>query len=66
MSTDVVDTTIARQELERAVARLLGGIRDADAMQKACERMDAMREELRERVGTIEVAVDLIRDARNQ
>jgi hypothetical protein len=54
------------RELEEAVARLVAGVHDTEAIRKACERMDAMREELRQRVGTIEVAVDLIRDARNQ
>ena len=29
------------------------------------ERMDPMRAELRKRIGTVEIAVDLIRDARN-
>ena len=52
-------------ELERVVDRLLNGVRDPDAMKKACERMDRMREEMRQRVGEVEVAVDLIREARD-
>ena len=39
---------------------------DFEAMRKAAERMDQMRERLKERIGTVEVAADLIRDARNQ
>ncbi|HVC97063.1 MAG TPA: hypothetical protein VND64_25515 [Pirellulales bacterium] len=66
MSTDTVTTAEAKKELEEAIDRLVKGIRDPEAVRKACERMDQMREELRERIGTVEVAVDLIRDARDQ
>jgi hypothetical protein len=52
-------------ELEEAVDRLVNGIRDPGAMQNACDRMDRMREEMKQRVGEIEVAVDLIREARD-
>lgn len=41
------------------------GIRDPEAIRKACEEMDRMREELRKRIGTVSVAVDFVRDARN-
>lgn len=40
--------------------------RDPETMRKAREEMNRMREELRKRIGTVEVAVDLIREARNQ
>jgi hypothetical protein len=53
-------------ELQAAVDRLVKGIRDPDAMNRACERMDRMREEMRQRVGEVEVAVDLIREAREE
>lgn len=53
-------------ELELAVDRLVKGIRDPEAMNRACERMDRMREEMKQRVGEIEVAVDLIREAREE
>ena len=56
----------AYHELQKAVDRLIQGKRDPEAMAKACERMDRMREELRTRIGTVELAVELIRDARNQ
>ena len=51
-------------QLEEAARRAASGVRDAEAMQKACERMDRMREENRKRFGVQNVAVDLIRDAR--
>lgn len=65
MSSETNDAAWARRELEESVRRLLAGVRDPEAMRKAAERMDQMRERLQERIGTVEVAVDLIRDARN-
>ena len=59
-------TIDALTELQRAIERLLSGQHDPEAMRKACERMDAMREELRGRIGTVDIAVDLIREARDQ
>jgi len=51
-------------ELQEAANRAASGVRDAEAMRKACERMDRMREENRERFGVQDIAVELIRDAR--
>ena len=39
---------------------------DRDTMRKACDEMDRLREETRERVGVVDVAVELVRDARDQ
>jgi hypothetical protein len=64
MTTETVPT--AKQELDQAIARLLNGVRDPDAGRKAREEMDRMREETRKRIGTVEVAVDLVRDARDR
>lgn len=66
MSTAIVSTTDAKRELEAVIAQLVTGNRDPHLMQRSRERMDQMREELRQRIGTVEVAVELIRDARNQ
>ena len=52
-------------ELQEAVDRLVKRIRDPEAMRKACQRMDRMREEMRKRVGEVEVAVSLIRESRD-
>lgn len=67
MSTAATPDTTAEafEELQATIVRLVQGRRDPEAMRKACERMDRMREELRARIGTVELAVDLIRDARN-
>jgi len=57
----------AQRELEAAIAQasLPMHQRDQEAVRKACERMDRMREELRSRIGTVDLAVELIREARN-
>jgi hypothetical protein len=57
------EIAIANQRLKEAIDRLIKGERDPQAMRKACEEMDAAREELQKRIGIVEVAVDLIRDA---
>jgi len=64
MTTETVPT--AKQELDQAIARLMNGVRDPEAGRKAREEMDRMREETRKRIGTVEVAVDLVRDARDR
>lgn len=65
MNTATPSTTDVKQELDETIARLMQGIRDPEAAKQARQRMDRMREELRQRIGTVEVAVELIRDARN-
>ena len=64
MTTETLPT--AKQELDQAIARLLTGVRDPEAGRKAREDMDRMREETQKHIGTVEVAVDLVRDARDQ
>jgi hypothetical protein len=53
-------------ELQSAVDRVLKGLRDPEAMRRAAERMDRMREEMRQRVGNVDLAVPLIRETRNE
>ena len=62
MTTAISSDAMIR--LQETIDRLIRGVRDPEAMRKACEEMDAAREELRRRIGTVDVAVDLIRDAR--
>lgn len=50
------------KDLDEALAREP----DREAMRKACDEMDRLREETRERVGVVDVAVELVRDARDQ
>ena len=53
-------------ELRAATERATRGLHDPDIMRRACERMDQMREELWQRVGDLDVAVDLIREGRDE
>jgi antirestriction protein ArdC len=53
-------------ELHEAAERAGKKVRDRDAMRRACIQLDVAREELRKRVGTLNVAVDLIRSGRDQ
>jgi hypothetical protein len=62
-----IDTTAdlvyeLQQTLERASTR----IRDPLEMRQARAEMNRLRDELRQRIGVVDAAVDLIRDARNQ
>ena len=62
MSTDKSELA----ELQAAVERGIAGVRDLEDMRKACEEMDAARQELQQRIGTVSVAVQLLREARDE
>jgi hypothetical protein len=49
-----------------AIDRVLKGARDPEAMRLAAERMDRMREEMRQRVGNVDLAIPLIRETRDE
>ena len=69
MSTATEHTPVSEQtawQIALAQAVLPMSERDPELVRKACERMDEMREELRERIGTIDVAVELIREFRDR
>lgn len=53
-------------EMQERAERAAGGLRDPEDARRACERMDRMREELRQRIGETDIAVELIREARSQ
>jgi hypothetical protein len=53
-------------ELEATIDRAMRGIQDPEKIRQAAERMDRMREEMRQRVGVGEWAVQLIREARDE
>jgi hypothetical protein len=52
-------------ELQEAIARAMKGSRDAQAMRKACERMDRTRGEIYRRNGLLDFAVPTIRALRD-
>lgn len=53
-------------ELEEAARLALSGVRDPEAMRRACERMDRMREEVRKEHGVLDIGVPAIRKLRDQ
>jgi len=53
-------------ELRAATDRAARGVRDPEIMRRAAERMDRMREDLRRRIGDLDVAVDLVREGRDE
>ncbi len=53
-------------QLQEALANLAGGIRDPEKARQACEHMDRAREENRKLFGEQDIAVELIRQTRNQ
>jgi hypothetical protein len=65
MSTEILGCSDTKKELEEVIERLTSGSRDPKMIQRSRERMDRLREDLRQRIGTVEVAVELVRGARN-
>src|SRR3954464_10241253 len=53
-------------EYEAAIERAMNRVRDPAAMERAAREMDEGREEIRSRLGEIEMAVELIRDVRDE
>ena len=53
-------------ELRQTLDDLVKGIRRPEKMKAACERMDRMREENRRLFGEQNIAVELIRETRDQ
>ncbi len=67
MSTETITTEVTKQQFDEVIAKLMRGEpRDPEEMRKSRERMDFMREETWKRVGTVEVAVDFIRELRDR
>jgi hypothetical protein len=52
-------------ELQDAIERAMKGSRDAEAMRRACERMDRTREGICRRTGLLDLAVPTIRALRD-
>jgi hypothetical protein len=69
MATVEKPSTIPQEilaEMRQRAERATKGIRDPEDARRASERMDRMREELRQTAGEMDMAVALIREARNQ
>jgi hypothetical protein len=55
-----------RAELDAAIQRVMAGVRDPEAMRRACERMDRMREENFKKYGLQDIGVPAIRELRGE
>jgi hypothetical protein len=69
MSTEIHTTGVPPQamaDLEDAARYAASDVRDPDVMRRACECMDRTREELRKQFGEMNVAVDLVREVRDE
>lgn len=53
------------EEFRATLINRMLGIRDPERMRKAAERMDRMREEIGKRTGETDLAVQLVREARD-
>jgi hypothetical protein len=65
MSIQAPISTELLERMHAAVERAAAGRRDPAQMRAACEEMDRIRESIQRRLGVIDLAVELIRDARN-
>lgn len=59
-------TTTAMSELQKVIDRIQSGVRDPQAARNSLATLQSEREELRKKIGTVEAAVDLVREARDQ
>ena len=66
MSIDSSISAEAMAILKSAAESASGGVRDMAAAKVDCERMDRRRNELKNRIGTVDVAVELIRATRDE
>ena len=51
-------------ELQEAAEQASKGVRDVGSMRQASESLDRARESTRQKIGTVEVAVEFVREAR--
>jgi len=65
MSIDTLVPAELMAELQEAADRAAKGIRDPQAMGRACERMDRIREEIFRKHGLLDIGVRAIRELRD-
>lgn len=65
MSTATIINAELMARMQDAADKAAQGIRDPAEMRKACERMDRVREQIRQRHGLLDVAVPSIRELRD-
>jgi len=65
MSVETTSRADLMAALQAAADRAAKGIRDPQSMQRACERMDRMSEEILRRNGILDIGVPAIRELRD-
>ena len=65
METNDISPELLAQMRDAAI-KAMSPARDPDAMKKACERMDRMREEVQKQHGILDIGVPAIREARDE
>ena len=53
-------------QMHEAAFKEMSPVRDPEAMKKACERMDRMREEIKKKHGILDIGVPAIRELRDE
>lgn len=53
-------------EIQETIRRVMNGIRDPEAIRRAFERMDRMREEVFKKHGVLDIGVPAIRELRDE
>jgi hypothetical protein len=69
MSTETPTAGIPRElmaELQEAAEKAAKGIRDPEALKKAAERMDRIREAIRKEHGILDIGVPAVRELRDE
>lgn len=66
MTTETIEFTDAKREFAEAIERNRKGIRDPEAIRRARARMDRLREEIYQKFGILNIAVELVREARDE
>ena len=65
METNGIPSEILDQMRDAAI-KAMAPARDPEAMKKACERMDRMREEIKKKHGVLDIGVPAIRELRDE
>ena len=65
MSTETVPNTEVMTRMQEAAEKAAKGIRDPEAMRKACESMDRISEVVRRRHGVLDIGIPTIHELRD-
>jgi len=65
MSTAATISSELMARMQNAADQAAQGIRNPEEMRRACERMDRIREQIRQRHGLLDIGVPAIRELRD-